>query len=75
VDKVLVIWRKLTDDPEQNAAVLETLLTQHLRINQRDTEFDAIYINGPHGLSTDFEGKYRLHSLEEAFHAAMWAQD
>jgi len=75
VDKVLVIWRKLTDDPESDSAALESLLANQLRINQRDTEFDAIYVNGPHGLSTDFEGKHRLHSLEEAFHAAMWAVD
>lgn len=75
VDKVLVVWRKLGDDPERDAAALESLLTQQLRINQRDSEFDAIYINGPHGLSTDFEGKHRLHSLEETFHARMWAVD
>jgi adenine-specific DNA-methyltransferase len=71
-DKVLVVWRKLTDDPEQDAAVLEALLARY-KINQADSEFDAIYINGSHGLSLTGSAKTRLLSLEETFMARMWA--
>lgn len=71
-DKVLVIWRKLTDDPEKDAAVLEALLAKY-KINQADSEFDIIYINGPHGLSLSGQAKARLLSLEETFMSRMWA--
>jgi adenine-specific DNA-methyltransferase len=71
-DKVLVIWRKLTNDPEKDAAVLEALLAKY-KINQTDSEFDTIYINGPHGLSLSGQAKARLLSLEDAFMSRMWA--
>ncbi|MDR5885008.1 site-specific DNA-methyltransferase [Vreelandella janggokensis] len=69
--KVLVVWRKLTDDPEKDAAVLEALLEKY-KIDTTDSEFDAIYINGPHGLNLTGRARSRVHSLEETFHARMW---
>ena len=69
--KVLVVWRKLTDDPERDAAVLEALLEKY-KIGITDSEFDAIYINGPHGLNLTGSARSRVHSLEETFHARMW---
>lgn len=69
--KVLVVWRKLTDDPEKDAAVLEALLAKY-KIGTTDSEFDAIYINGPHGLNLTGSARSRVHSLEETFHARMW---
>ncbi|MEG3081764.1 DNA methyltransferase [Halomonas sp. 5021] len=69
--KVLVVWRKLTDDPEKDAAVLEALLAKY-KIGTTDSEFDAIYINGPHGLNLAGSARSRVHSLEETFHARMW---
>ncbi|RDB43429.1 site-specific DNA-methyltransferase [Halomonas sp. DQ26W] len=69
--KVLVVWRKLTDDPEKDAAVLEALLEKY-KIGTTDSEFDAIYINGPHGLNLTGSARSRVHSLEETFHARMW---
>ena len=69
--KVLVVWRKLTDDPEKDAAVLEALLAK-VKIGTTDSEFDAIYINGPHGLNLTGSARSRVHSLEETFHARMW---
>lgn len=69
--KVLVVWRKLTDDPERDAAVLEALLAKY-KIGTTDSEFDAIYINGPHGLNLTGSARNRVHSLEETFHARMW---
>lgn len=69
--KVLVVWRKLTDDPEKDAAVLEALLEKY-KIGTTDSEFDAIYINGSHGLNLSGSARNRVHSLEETFHARMW---
>lgn len=69
--KVLVVWRKLTGDPEKDAAVLEALLAKY-KIGTNDSEFDAIYINGPHGLNLTGSARNRVHSLEETFHARMW---
>lgn len=70
-EKVMVVWRKLTNDPEQDAAALEALLEKY-RVNQADSEFDKIYINGPHGLTLSGQAKARLLSLEETFMARMW---
>jgi len=70
-EKVMIVWRKLTDDPEQDAAALEALLEKY-RVNQADSEFDKIYINGPHGLTLSGQAKARLLSLEETFMARMW---
>lgn len=69
--KVLVVWRKLTDDAEKDAAVLEALLEKY-KIGTTDSEFDTIYINGPHGLNLTGSARHRVHSLEETFHARMW---
>jgi adenine-specific DNA-methyltransferase len=69
--KVLVVWRKLTDDPEKDAAVLEALLAKY-KIGTTDSEFDSIYINGPHGLNLTGNARSRVHSLEETFHDRMW---
>ena len=70
-DSVLVIWRNLSDDPEQDSAVLEALLDK-FKINQADTQFDKIYINGPHGLQLHGSAKTRLLSLEDIFMTKMW---
>ena len=69
--KVLVVWRKLTDDAEKDAAVIEALLEKY-KIGTTDSEFDTIYINGPHGLNLSGRARDRVHSLEETFHARMW---
>lgn len=70
-DKVLVIWRNLSDDPEKDSAFLEALL-EKWKINQSDSQFDKIYINGPHGLQLRGSAKTRLLSLEDTFMTKMW---
>lgn len=70
-EKVMVIWRKMTDNPEQDAAALEALLSKY-HVNQSDSEYDRIFINGPHGLSLVGQAKAKLMSLEETFMARMW---
>ena len=72
-EKVMVIWRKLTDKPEHDAAALEALLSKY-RVNQSDTEFDKIYINGPHGLNLSGQAKAKILSIEETFMARMWEE-
>lgn len=73
---VLVLWRTLTDDPEQDAAVLEAFLSQKMKWNptrrEDKTLYDLIYINGTHNLPN--LGKYgEVRLLEEEFHRRMWA--
>lgn len=73
-DNALVIWRKLSDDPDRDSAALEAFLA-HKKINLADTEFDTVYINGPLGLPMRGDAKARIVSLEETFHARMWADN
>ena len=73
---VLVLWRTLTVDPEQDAAVLEAFLSSQMKFdpNRREDKslYDVIYVNGTHNLPT--LGKYgEVRLLEEEFHRRMWA--
>ena len=73
---VLVLWRTLTADSEQDAAVLDAFLAQKLKFNPTRREdkalYDVIYINGTHNLPN--LGKYgEVRLLEEEFHRRMWA--
>lgn len=72
-EKVLVVWRKLTGNLEQDNAVLDEWFRK-LDIRSRDSEFDVIYVNGSNNLPNlrgeDEHWKVRL--LEETFHQKMW---
>lgn len=48
-DKVLIVWRKLTGDLEQDNLVLDEWFKTH-RINSRDFEYATIYVNGSNNL-------------------------
>ena len=48
-EKVLIVWRKLTDDIERDNLMLDEWFTK-MRINTRDFEFDTIYVNGSNNL-------------------------
>lgn len=72
--RVLVIWRKLTDDIVKDNAVLdEWLRTQ--RIEPRSSlEYDLIYVNGTNNLPNvklDDE-HWRVRLIEEEFSRRMW---
>ena len=71
--KVLIVWRKLTSDIEQDNLMLDEWFDRN-RISTRDFEFDIIYVNGSNnlpGLRQDNEnGKVRL--IEEEFMKRMW---
>lgn len=71
--KVLVIWRKLTGNPEQDNLVLDEWFTRQA-YSSRDAEFDMIYVNGGSNLENlkapDDTWKVRL--IEEDFHRLMF---
>jgi adenine-specific DNA-methyltransferase len=75
--KTLVVWRKLTDNPEQDNAVLLHFLMEKLAISPREHTYAVIYVNGSHTLPNPvIEGEQtKVRLIEEAFHNAMWSQD
>ncbi|NVI81371.1 site-specific DNA-methyltransferase [Janthinobacterium sp. BJB401] len=72
--RVLVVWRKLSGNLEQDNAVLDAYLRQVLRLDlsnsQDKNQFDVIYVNGSHTLPKLPHCDIRL--LEQAFHQRMW---
>lgn len=71
--KTLIIWRKLTGEPEQDNVVLDEWFTKQ-GYSARDSEFDLIYVNGGNNLENlktpDDTWKVRL--IEEDFHRLMF---
>ena len=74
--KALIIWRKLTGEPEQDNLVLDEWFTKQ-GYSPRDSEFDLIYVNGGNNLENlktpDDLWKVRL--IEEDFHRLMFATE
>jgi adenine-specific DNA-methyltransferase len=75
--KTLVVWRKLTDNPEQDNAFLQHFLMEKLAISPREQTYAVIYVNGSHTLPNPVvEGEQtKVRLIEEAFHLAMWATE
>jgi adenine-specific DNA-methyltransferase len=73
--RVLVVWRKLTDDPEQDAAVLDAWMERH-RENTRERtehrEYHLIYINGPVTVPQPTAEIRTVFPIEETFKAKMF---
>lgn len=72
--KTLVIWRKLTGNPEEDNLVLDEWFTRQ-GYSSKDSEFDLIYVNGDNNLENlrapdDTSWKVRL--IEEDFHRLMF---
>jgi adenine-specific DNA-methyltransferase len=71
--KTLVIWRKLTGNPEQDNLVLDEWFRKQ-GYSSKDSEFDLIYVNGGNNLENlkapDDTWKVRL--IEEDFHRLMF---
>ena len=71
--RTLVIWRKLTGEPEQDNVVLDEWFTRQ-GYSAGDSEFDLIYVNGSNNLENlktpDDLWKVRL--IEEDFHRLMF---
>jgi adenine-specific DNA-methyltransferase len=71
--RTLVIWRKLTGDPERDNLVLDEWFTKQ-GYSTKDYEFQLIYVNGDSNLENlkapDDTWKVRL--IEEDFHRLMF---
>jgi adenine-specific DNA-methyltransferase len=72
-DKVLIIWRTLTGDLEQDNAVLDTYFEKN-RLEIRDREYDVIYVNGSNNLPNLLQSgdRWKVRLIEEDFHRLMW---
>lgn len=72
-EKVLVIWRTLTDDIVKDNAVLDAYFLK-IRQHKKDFEFDKIYVNGDNNLQNlklDNE-KWKVFLIEEEFKKLMF---
>jgi len=71
--RTLIIWRRLTGDPEQDNLVLDEWFTKQ-NYSTKDYEFQLIYVNGDNNLENlrapDETWKVRL--IEEDFHRLMF---
>jgi adenine-specific DNA-methyltransferase len=71
--QTLIIWRKLTGDPEKDNLVLDEWFTKQ-GYSTKDFEFQLIYVNGDNNLENlkapDDTWKVRL--IEEDFHRLMF---
>lgn len=74
--KALIVWRKLTGQPEQDNLVLDAWFTKQ-GYSSKDSEFDLIYVNGGNNLENlrapDQTWKVRL--IEDDFHRLMFASE
>ncbi len=75
--KTLIVWRNLTGNLEEDNLVLDTYMSEKLKISTRDFEFDLIYVNGSNNLENlklpDDTWKVRL--IEEDFHHLMFEME
>lgn len=72
-EKVLIVWRKLTGNIEQDNLMLDEWFQKN-RISTRDFEFDTIYVNGSNNLPNlklDNEN-WKVRLIEEEFMKRMW---
>ena len=74
--RTLVIWRKVTGEPEEDNLVLDEWFTRQ-GYSAKDSEFDLIYVNGSNNLENlktpDDLWKVRL--IEEDFHRLMFEME
>jgi len=72
-EKVLIVWRKLTDDLEKDNLVLDEWF-QTNRFSALDSEYDTIYVNGSNNLpNLRQKGEtWKVRLIEEAFMKGMW---
>jgi adenine-specific DNA-methyltransferase len=74
--KVLIIWRNLTEDLEQDNLMLDEWFNKN-RINTRDFEFDTIYVNGSNNLPNlkKEDDNWKVVLIEDEFHKRMWENE
>ncbi len=71
--KALIIWRKLTGEPEQDNLVLDSWFTKQ-GYSAKDSEFDLIYVNGGNNLENlkTAEDIWKVRLIDEDFHRLMF---
>lgn len=71
--RTLVIWRKLTGDPEQDNLVLDEWFTKQ-GYSTKDYEFQLIYVNGDNNLENlnALDDTWKVRLIEEDFHRLMF---
>jgi adenine-specific DNA-methyltransferase len=75
MERILIVWRKLTGDLEQDNLMLDTWFRKH-GISTQDYEFDTIYVNGSNNLpnlKADSE-HWKVRLIEEEFMKRMWEE-
>ena len=72
-ERVLIIWRKLTGNLEQDNLVLDEWFKKH-RLSNPDSALDIIYVNGSNNLSNLRQAgeAWKVRLIEEIFHQTMW---
>lgn len=66
--RCLILWRSLSDDEAADNAALVKYL-EKITVSPADTEYDFIYLNGPHTLNDPHN---KVHLIEETFHRLMF---
>jgi adenine-specific DNA-methyltransferase len=71
--RTLIIWRKLTGEPEQDNLVLDEWFTKQ-GYSAKDSEFDLIYVNGGNNLENlkTADDLWKVRLTEEDFHRLMF---
>ncbi len=74
--KTLIIWRKLTGEPEHDNLVLDDWFTKQ-GYSAQDSEFDLIYVNGGNNLENlkTPDDRWKVRLIEEDFHRLMFEAD
>ena len=74
-EKVLIVWRKLTGNLEEDNLILDSWFSKN-RISTMDWEFDTIYVNGSNNLpNLQKDGDaWKVRLIEEEFMKRMWEQ-
>lgn len=75
-EKVLIVWRKLTGDLEQDNVMMDEWFQKN-RSSTLDFKFDIIYVNGSNSLPNlrRDEDTWKVRLIEEEFMKRMWESD
>lgn len=75
-ERVLVIWRNLTGNLEEDNAVLDEYFLRE-GLSTQDNEVDVIYVNGSNNLPNlkQPQDTWKVRLTEEDFLARMWEED
>jgi len=74
--RALIIWRKLSGEPEQDNLVLDEWFTKQ-GYSAKDSEFDLIYVNGGNNLENlkTPDDRWKVRLIEEDFHRLMFEME